>query len=236
MVSSPSLACPGPFTRLKPAPPVTIPKGASFKDMVALKGDPDIGNKINTQVIQPLIDANTRLARSDFPDFNDPNKLGEGAAKVERLSNLVAIFQKPELFKESFRCAEQNLYVRPQELIGDRDPRQHEYSVQLRAFDSAKSGSGIGVGVLLALCSSLLQKSIKGGLAITGGLNLGGSIETIFNPVAVVELAIEKGATSILMPINSRRQLNDLPDDLAAKIIIHYYLDARDALLKALTV
>jgi len=51
------------------APPVTIPKGASFKDMVALKGDPDIGNKINTQVIQPLIDANTRLARSDFPDF-----------------------------------------------------------------------------------------------------------------------------------------------------------------------
>src|SRR6476619_5564344 len=79
------------------APPVTIPKGASFKDMVALKGDSDIGNKINTQVIQPLIDANSRLARSDFPDFNDPNKLGEGAAKVERLSNLIAIFQKPEL-------------------------------------------------------------------------------------------------------------------------------------------
>ena len=46
--------------------------------MVALKGDSDIGNKINTQVIQPLIDANSRLARSDFPDFNDPNKLGEG--------------------------------------------------------------------------------------------------------------------------------------------------------------
>jgi ATP-dependent Lon protease len=37
------------------------------------------------------------------------------------------------------------------------------------------------------------------------------------------------------MPIGSRRQLNDLPDDLAAKITIHYYLDARDALLKALT-
>jgi hypothetical protein len=57
----------------------------------------DIGDKINTQVIQPLIDANSRLARSDFPDFNDPNKLGEGSAKVERLSNLIAIFQKPEL-------------------------------------------------------------------------------------------------------------------------------------------
>jgi type I restriction enzyme M protein len=64
------------------APPVTIPKGAGFKDMVALKGNAEIGEKINTQVIQPLIDTNSRLARSDFPDFNDPNKLGEGAAKV----------------------------------------------------------------------------------------------------------------------------------------------------------
>ena len=65
---------------------------------------------------------------------------------------------------------------------------------------------------------------------------MGGSIETIFNPVAVVENAVEKGAVSILMPINSRRQLNDLPDDLAAKITIHYYLDAKDALIKALAI
>ncbi len=142
----------------------------------------------------------------------------------------------PPPFKESVRCAEQNLYARAKELVGDRDPRQHEFSVQLRAFDSAKSGSAVGVAVLLALSSSLLQKSIKGGLAVTGGLNLGGSIETIFNPVAVVEIAIEKGAASILMPISSRRQLNDLSDDLAAKITIHYYLDARDALLKALAI
>ena len=142
----------------------------------------------------------------------------------------------PPAFKESVRCAEQNLYVRAKELVGDRDPREHEFSVQLRAFDSSKSGSAVGIGVLLALCSSLLQKNLKGGLAVTGGLNLGGSIETVFNPVSVVEIAIEKGAASILMPISSRRQLNDLPDDLAAKITIHYYLDARDALLKALSV
>jgi ATP-dependent Lon protease len=56
----------------------------------------------------------------------------------------------------------------------------------------------------------------------------------VFNPVSVVEIAIEKGAASVLMPISSRRQLNDLPDDLAAKITVHFYLDARDALLKAL--
>src|SRR5690242_19371912 len=78
-------------------PAVVIPKNASFADMVALKGKPDIGDKINTQIIQPLIEANSRLARSDFPDFNDPNKLGEGQAMVDRLTNLIEIFQKPEL-------------------------------------------------------------------------------------------------------------------------------------------
>ncbi|HIO92571.1 MAG TPA: type I restriction endonuclease subunit M, partial [Leucothrix mucor] len=74
------------------APPVTIPAGGSFKNMLALRGSVDIGDKINTQIIQPLIDNNDRLARTDFPDFNDPNKLGEGKAMVERLTNLINIF------------------------------------------------------------------------------------------------------------------------------------------------
>ena len=75
------------------APPVTIPKGASFKDMLALKRqerhrrqDQHAGHRSRS------CDANARLARSDFPDFNDPNKLGEGQAKVERLTNLINIF------------------------------------------------------------------------------------------------------------------------------------------------
>src|SRR5437867_4311859 len=61
-------------------PAVTIPKGASFKAMIALKGKSDIGDKINTQIIAPLVASNARLSKSDFPDFNDPNKLGEGQA------------------------------------------------------------------------------------------------------------------------------------------------------------
>src|ERR1700753_3436365 len=59
------------------APSVVIPPGASFNDMIQFKGKSDIGERINTQIIQPLIEANNRLARTDFPDFDDPNKLGE---------------------------------------------------------------------------------------------------------------------------------------------------------------
>ncbi len=79
------------------APPVTIPPGASFKDMVALKGDANMAINLNTRDHPAANQPNTRLARSDFPDFNDPNKLGEGNDEVERLTNLVAIFEKPEL-------------------------------------------------------------------------------------------------------------------------------------------
>ena len=140
----------------------------------------------------------------------------------------------PPSFRESVKCAEQNLYSRAKQLVGDRDPREHEFSVQLRAFDAARSGQHVGVGVLLALASAMLQKSLKGGLAIVGGLNLGGSTEPVHNAVNVVEIAIAKGAAYLLMPVGTRKQLNDLPDDLATKITTLYYGDVPDALLKAL--
>src|SRR5882672_4264471 len=110
------------------APPVTIPRGASFADMVALKGKSDIGDKINTQVIQPLIDANERLARSDFPNFNDPDKLGEGPAMVERLTNLIGIFQDLALDFSQNRAEHDDI-------LGDA----YEYLMRHFATESGKS-------------------------------------------------------------------------------------------------
>ena len=92
--------------------------------MLALKGKSDIGDKINTRVIQPLIDANARLARSDFPDFNDLNKLGEGQAMVDRLTNLVGIFQKPELDFSQNRAEHDDILGDAYEyLMGTSPPR-----------------------------------------------------------------------------------------------------------------
>ena len=110
------------------APPVVIPKGSSFKDMVGLRGKADIGDKINTQVIQPLIDANSRLARSDFPDFNDSNKLGDGAQKVEKLGNLIAIFENPALDFSQNRAENDDI-------LGDA----YEYLMRHFASESGKS-------------------------------------------------------------------------------------------------
>jgi ATP-dependent Lon protease len=140
----------------------------------------------------------------------------------------------PAPFRESVRIAEQNLYARGGELVGDRNPREHEFTVQLRAFDAARSADHTGVPVLLALSSALLGKPLKGGLAVVGGVNLGGSIEPVHNPVDVVEHALSKGASAILMPVSCRRQLVDLSDDVATKVQVLFYSDAADALRKVL--
>ncbi len=140
----------------------------------------------------------------------------------------------PPAFKESVRYGEQNLYAQAKMLVGDRDPRGHEFSVQMRAIDNDRSGSGLGLPVLVALCGCLMERSAKGGLIIVGSLNLGGSVEMIPNPVAVAELAVEKGAAQLLMPISARRQLLDLPDEMATKINIVFYADPADGLMKAM--
>ncbi|MCK9404661.1 MAG: protease Lon-related BREX system protein BrxL [Chitinophagaceae bacterium] len=140
----------------------------------------------------------------------------------------------PPQFQESVRYAEQNLYSKSKELIGDRDPRLHEFSIQLRAFDASKSGNGMGIAVLIGMCSAILEKNTKGGLVFVGQLNLGGSVDMVYNAVNLAEIAVEKGATTLLIPINARKQLNELSDDMITKINIQYYTDLRDCLIKSL--
>jgi ATP-dependent Lon protease len=140
----------------------------------------------------------------------------------------------PAPFRESVKIAEQNLYARSQELVGDRNPREHEFTVQLRSFDASKMAGQTGVPVLLALVSALLGRPLKGGLVVVGGINLGGSIEPVPNPVDVVEHAMSKGATTALMPVSCRRALVDLSDDVATKVQVLFYADSADALRKVL--
>src|SRR6266699_321285 len=108
-----------------PYAPIIIPEGASFKDMVALKGKPDIGDQINKKIIAPLASANQL---SDFPDFNDATKLGDGKEKVERLTNLIAIFENPALNFSKNRAE-------GDDILGDA----YEYLMRHFATESGKS-------------------------------------------------------------------------------------------------
>ena len=140
----------------------------------------------------------------------------------------------PQPFKESVKYAEQNLYSKTQALVGDRNPTDHEFSIQLRSFSSATSGAGTGMAALIAMATALLEKNVKGGMVVVGQLNLGGSLDLIYDAINIAETAVEKGATTLLIPLNARKQLNELSDDMITKINIQYYTDLKECLLKAL--
>lgn len=140
----------------------------------------------------------------------------------------------PPAFRESVKVAEQVLIVQANGLVGDRNPREQEFTVQLRAVDADKSGSELSVGVITALCGSVLGRNSRGGTIIVGSASLGGSIELVRNAVQIAELATEKRAQTLLMPVSARRQLNELPDDMWTKINIEFYRDIPDAVFKAL--
>jgi len=105
--------------------PITIPAGASFADMAALKGKADIGDQINKKILGPLFLANDL---SEPPDFNDSTKLGDGKEKVDRLSNLIAIFENPALDFSQNRAD-------GDDLLGDA----YEYLMRHFATESGKS-------------------------------------------------------------------------------------------------
>jgi ATP-dependent Lon protease len=157
-------------------------------------------------------------------------EINEGPGSGVKILNKPA----PQPFQESVRYAEQNLYARSKNLVGDRDPRMHEFTVQLRSFDASTAGSQLGMAVIVALCSSLLKKPVRGGLVVVGGINLGGSIEPVYNAVTIAENAVEKGASTLLIPVSCRKQLYELSDDMATKVDIQFYADTRDAVLKSL--
>jgi type I restriction enzyme M protein len=105
--------------------PVTVPEGSSFKDMVALKGSPNIGDDINKKIIAPIAEAN-RL--SEMPDFANAEKLGSGPEMVKKLSNLIAIFENPALDFSKNRAE-------GDDILGDA----YEYLMRHFATESGKS-------------------------------------------------------------------------------------------------
>lgn len=107
---------------------ITIPEGASFKDLVKMKGKTGIGEYINKKILAPIDEANGFDMLSKMADFDDDDKLGKGKEMVDKLSKLVAIFENPALNFSNNRAEDDDL-------LGDA----YEYLMQNFAKDSGKS-------------------------------------------------------------------------------------------------
>jgi type I restriction enzyme M protein len=105
--------------------PITIPEGATFQDMVKLKGKPEIGDFVNKKIFAPIRDANKM---SDFANFNDDEKLGTGKDKVDKITKLIAIFENPDLDFSKNRADDDDI-------LGDA----YEFLMRHFATESGKS-------------------------------------------------------------------------------------------------
>ncbi len=137
-----------------------VPSGGSFSDMIALKGDKEIGDKLN-KIISKLAEANDLKGVIDVADFNDPEKLGKGKEMVDRLSNLVAIFDSPGLDFRSNRAE-------GDDILGDA------YEYLMRHF-ATESGKSKGQFYTPAEVSRIMAKVIGIGSATS-------SDQTIYDP------------------------------------------------------
>ncbi len=179
--------------------PITVPKGSSFKDMVALKGKATIGDDINKKIIAPIAEANNL---SEMPDFNNPDKLGSDKDMVKRLSKLIDIFNNP-LLDFSKNKAEGD------DILGDA----YEYLMRHFAVDSGKSK---GQFYTPAEVSRIIAKTI--GIATTTN-----STPTVYDPACGSGSLLLKVAdeTDKKVQLNGQEEINATASLARMNMILH---------------
>ena len=180
---------------------IEIPKGGSFKDMVALKGKKDIGDGMN-KIISKLAEANDLKGVIDVADFNDPDKLGSGKEMQDRLSNLVGIFENPALDFSKNRAE-------GDDLLGDA------YEYLMRNF-ATQSGKSKGQFYTPAEVSRIMAKVI--------GINQANSQDqTIYDPTCGSGSLLLKAADESQRGVTIYGQENDVATAALARMnmILH---------------
>lgn len=131
----------------QPFPQIIIPDGASFDDMVKLKGKMDIGDRINKEILGPLAEANQLSGTINVADFDSAEKLGSPKAKMETLTNLIAVFENPDLDFSSNKAEDDDI-------LGDA------YEFLMRHF-ATESGKSKGQFYTPAEVSRILAKVLQ---------------------------------------------------------------------------
>jgi type I restriction enzyme M protein len=183
---------------------VTVPKGSSFQDMVALKGKPDVGDQINKKIIAPLAASNQQLSQADFPDFNDDNKLGSGKDKVDRLTKLIATFEDKRLDFSKNRAD-------GDDILGDA------YEYLMRHF-ATESGKSKGQFYTPAEVSRVMAQII----GIKGAAN---NMTSVYDPTCGSGSLLLKVADEAEAPVNLYGQEKDSATTGLARMnmILHNY-------------
>jgi len=185
---------------------ITVPNGGGFDDMIRLKGKTEIGNEMN-KIIKKLAEENDLSGIIDEADFDDSDKLGSGKEKVDKLTNLISIFQS-KLLDFSKNRADGD------DLLGDA------YEYLMRKF-ATESGKAKGQFYTPSEVSQIIAKVI-------GASNMKRKDQTVYDPTAGSGSLLLKVAHETPKGITIYGQENDVATKAMAmmNMWIHNNVDA----------
>ena len=143
------------------------------------------------------------------------------------------IGENSSALREGLKAAKDYLQANAAKLVGDRDPRGKEWIAKVHPFGAGATDASFELGMLLALCSSLLKKPLRRGLLVVGDIP-GEDAESIKRPTDFIEIAAEEGARVVLLPVSCRWAAASISDEIATQLEIVFFANATDALSKAL--
>jgi len=135
--------------------------------------------------------------------------------------------------REGLEAAKAYLQANAARLVGDRDPKGKEWIAKVHPLEAGATDASFELGMLLALCSSLLKKPLRRGLLVVGNIP-GEDAVSLKRPIDFIEMAAEEGARVVLLPVSCRRAAASISDEIATQLEIIFFANATDALRKAI--
>jgi DNA-binding MarR family transcriptional regulator len=155
-------------------------------------------------------------------------EVAQGKGRGARL-----IGENSSALREGLKAAKDYLQANAAQLVGDRDPKGKEWIAKVHLFGAGATDASFELGMLLALCSSLLKKPLRRGLLVVGDIP-GEDAESIKRPTDFIDIAAEEGARVVLLPVSCRRAAASISDEIATQLEIVFFANATDALSKAI--
>jgi ATP-dependent Lon protease len=155
-------------------------------------------------------------------------QISAGSGRIIPLGNL------SKTMKEGIKTAEAYLRANLKNLGITRDFRSYDFSLQAINLQQAKEGAETAVAFFISLVAALLEKPVREQLVVLGEMSVQGLLQKVANLPERLELALEAGARTVLVPSENKRELADVPDEVLNKLQVSFYTDPTSAALRAM--
>ena len=138
--------------------------------------------------------------------------------------------------KESINTAFNYFKANRKNISANINVDNSDFLIHIEDLQGVGPSSEIALASFVSLVSSSLKKQIKEGLVILGNLTIGGTISKVDDLADTLEVCLDAGARTILLPMSSAADISTVPAETFSKFNISFYNDPEDAVRKALEI